>query len=147
MKTHMIALISAVLIGSAAFFVLGADDVTQAKPEVKKIDTQEFDKLRHETKAVVLDVRTKDEFVKGHVPGAVNMDVSDPQFRKKTAELDKSKTYLVHCARGMRSARASKMLAAMGFENLFDYHGGFEQWKKDGKPIEKGDAPNVAPPK
>ena len=105
--------------------------------KVKQIDTEQFDKMRTDKNTVVLDVRTPGEFKLGHVPGAVNMDINDPQFRKKIGNLDKSKTYLVHCARGVRSARATKMMAPIGFENVFDYHGGFDQWKQSGKPVEK----------
>jgi rhodanese-related sulfurtransferase len=116
---------------------LHADDKPTTRPRVQKIDVDEFDKMRQEKEAVILDVRTPDEFGKGHVPGAVNMNVNDPTFDKKVSELDKSKTYLVHCARGVRSARASSKLAAVGFEHLYDFSGGFEGWKKAGKPVQK----------
>jgi rhodanese-related sulfurtransferase len=53
--------------------------------------------------------------------------------------LDKTNTYLVHCARGVRTARATKMMSPMGFDNLFDFHGGFDQWKQSGKPVEKAE--------
>ena len=106
-------------------------------PSAKRIDIEQFDQMRTQKDAIVLDVRTPQEFRHGHVPGAVNIDISDPQFRKKIGELDKSKTYLVHCARGVRSARAAKIMSPMGFANLFDYHGGFDEWKKSGKPIEQ----------
>jgi len=86
----------------------------------------------------VLDVRTKQEYEQGHVPGSANIDINDPQFRKKVGELDHSRTYLVHCASGVRSDRAVRMMSAMGFSNLFDFHGGFRAWKQSGKPIEKG---------
>jgi rhodanese-related sulfurtransferase len=107
------------------------------KPAVKQIDIEQFDKLRQEKNNVVLDVRTAQEFGDGHVPGAVNIDISDPQFKTKIAALDKSKTYLVHCAKGVRSARATKIMAPLGFGELLDYHGGFDEWKKSGKPVEK----------
>ena len=108
-----------------------------AKPAVKQIGIQQFDDMRLQKDTVVLDVRTAQEYKQGHVPGSVNIDINDPQFRKKVAELDKSKTYLVHCARGVRSARAAKIMSPMGFDHLFDYHGGFDEWKKSGKPVEK----------
>jgi rhodanese-related sulfurtransferase len=107
------------------------------KPAVKQIDTQQFNKMRSEKDTVVLDVRTPQEFNQGHVPGAVNLDINDPQFPQKVEKLDKSKTYLVHCARGVRSARAARLMSPMGFTSLFDYHGGFEAWKQSGKPIER----------
>jgi rhodanese-related sulfurtransferase len=117
---------------------LRADDKPAAKPQVEKIDVDQFDKKRQEKDTVVLDVRTPDEFAAGHVPGAVNLDIHDPQFNDKVATLDKSKTYLVHCAKGYRSGIASTKMAAMGFPSLFDFHGGFTAWENAHKPIEKG---------
>ena len=123
-----------VVLGVACF---GASRVlAQTTKPVKQVDIEQFDKLRQEKNHVVLDVRTAQEFNQGHVPGAVNIDISDPQFKKKVEALDKSKTYLVHCAKGVRSARAGKIMAPLGFD-LLDYHGGFDEWKKSGKPVEK----------
>jgi rhodanese-related sulfurtransferase len=119
----------------AVFSTVAAAQTT--KPAVPKIDAEQFDKLRQKPNAVVLDVRTAQEFAAGHVPGAVNLDISDPTFNKKLDSLDKSKTYLVHCARGVRSNRAVNMMSSLGLAGLFDYHGGFDDWKKQGKPVEK----------
>ena len=71
--------------------------------KVKRVGVEEFDKLRSEKKNVVVDVRTEEEFKTGHIPGAVNVDVKAPDFEEKVANLDKNKTYLVHCAGGVRS--------------------------------------------
>ena len=104
---------------------------------VKRVNVEEYDKLRADTNRVILDVRSTAEFEKGHVPGAVNIDISSTQFADKAFALDKSKTYLVNCAVGMRSARACKKLESMGFTNLFDLAPGFDGWKKAGKPVQK----------
>jgi phage shock protein E len=129
-------------ITTATVFLLGVMAGTSSfaqstKPAVKQIDIGQFDKLRQEKGNVVLDVRTAQEFNQGHVPGAVNVDISDPQFKTKIAALDKSTTYLVHCAKGVRSARATKIMAPLGFGEILDYHGGFDEWKNAGKPVEK----------
>jgi phage shock protein E len=115
----------------------GVTRAQTSKPAVPKIDAEQFDALRQKPNTVVLDVRTPKEFAEGHVPGAVNMDISDPTFHKKLDALEKSKTYLVHCARGIRSNRAVNMMSSLGLAGLYDYHGGFDDWKKQGKPVEK----------
>lgn len=108
------------------------------KPAVEKIDLNQFDQKREAPDAVVLDVRTPHEYAAGHVPGAVNLDIHDPKFAQKLEALDKSKTYLVHCAMGVRSAAATRKMATLGFPHLFDFHGGFKAWENAHKPIEKG---------
>jgi rhodanese-related sulfurtransferase len=52
--------------------------------------------------------------------------------------LDKDKTYLVHCARGGRSAKAvERIRTAARLEKLFDFSGGMTAWQQAGKPVEK----------
>src|SRR5262245_564920 len=65
---------------------------------VRNVTVEEFDKLRADKSNVVLDVRTPAEYDRGHIPGAVNIDFNSSDFARKVGELDKSKTYLVHCA-------------------------------------------------
>src|SRR5438093_10520872 len=93
-----------------------------AKPPVPKnvrnVGVEEFDKLRAAGNHVVLDVRTPEEFAKGHIPGAINIDYNAAEFQKKVAELDKSKTYLVHCAGGVRSAKACVIMDKIAFANV-----------------------------
>jgi rhodanese-related sulfurtransferase len=103
----------------------------------KRVDVEEFDKLRQNKANVVLDVRTTQEFKAGHIPGATNIDINSPDFDEKIARLDKNKTYLVHCAAGGRSARACKKLEGVGFKELYDLAPGFRGWEKAGKPVEK----------
>lgn len=98
------------------------------------IRTQEFEKLRKEPNTVVLDVRTKAEFDKGHIPGAINLDVKSEEFAKEAAKLDKSKTYLVHCAAGVRSLKACSKLNELKFEKLYNLEGGYGEWIQQAKP-------------
>ena len=103
----------------------------------KNVGVEEFDRLRADGKAVVLDVRTAEEFKQGHIPGAVNLDVNGSDFRQKAAKLDPKKTYLVHCAAGRRSAKACNILAPLQFTNLYNLEEGFGAWEKAGKPVKK----------
>lgn len=103
----------------------------------RRVGVEEFEKLIQAKKHTVLDVRTADEFKAGHIAGAVNLDVLDAGFEKQVAALDKSKTYLVHCAAGRRSANASEQMKGLGFKSVVDLTPGFNGWKAAGKPVEK----------
>lgn len=120
---------SLLLVCASAGF--GADSLA------KNVDVDQFDKLRENKSNVILDVRTEKEFNAGHIPGATLVDFNSPAFVEKIAKLDKSKTYLVHCAAGVRSAKACQKLEAAGFTNIIHMPVGFQGWKKAGKPIEK----------
>ena len=104
---------------------------------VRRVNVDEFEKLWQDKKNIVLDVRTKKEFENGHIPGAMNLDVNGPDFDQKVAALEKDKVYLVHCAAGVRSARACDKMSRMGFLHLVDLAPGFRGWEKGGKQVEK----------
>ncbi len=103
----------------------------------RRVGVAEFEQLWLAKQHPVLDVRTADEFKAGHLPGAVNFDVLDAGFEKQLAALDKSKTYLVHCAAGSRSANAAGQMKTLGFKSVVDLAPGFNGWKAAGKPVEK----------
>jgi len=132
-RFRFLLLVVPFVIGTATF---GAETKTP-NTKVQRIGVEEYDKLRANTNNVLLDVRTKTEYEKGHIPGATNIDISSPRFDESVAKLDTNKTYLVNCAVGIRSARACKKLEGMGFKNLYDLAPGFDGWKKAGKPVDK----------
>lgn len=107
-----------------------------AEGQVPKLSVEEFDEKRKEKDTVVIDVRTPDEYKAGHVPGAVNINVTDEAFDEKVAALDQGKTYLVYCAIGRRSARATERMKTR-LDKLYDFSGGMTAWQKAGKPVEK----------
>ena len=77
------------------------------------------------TGAIILDVRSKDEFESGHIRGALNIPVD--QLRNNFSRLkDKSKPIITCCASGMRSASAKGILKSNGFANV--HNGG--AWQK-----------------
>jgi rhodanese-related sulfurtransferase len=103
----------------------------------KNVGVEDFDKLRKQTNAIVLDVRTPKEFAAGHIAGATNIDWNAADFAKKVTALDKSKTWLVHCAAGVRSSKASDKMTALQFTNVCNLEGGLKAWEKAGKPVQK----------
>ena len=109
-----------------------------AASKFRNVGVKEFDELRKKPGTVVLDVRTPAEFAKGHIEGATNIDVMAPDFASRVGKLDKSKTYLVNCAAGVRSARACKQMGELDFPSLVNLKGGYAAWSKEmnGSPAE-----------
>lgn len=75
----------------------------------------------------ILDVRTVDEFAGGHIDGARNLDYRSPSFQEWLGELDKTKTYLVYCGSGVRSAAAVEIMRNMNFEEVYNVLGGLTE--------------------
>ena len=107
-----------------------------ASKRFRNIDVAEWETLRKDPKVVVLDVRTAEEFADGHMQGAINLDIRGGKFAETLAGLDKTKTYLVHCAVGGRSAKACGQMDGMKFEKVLNLSGGITAWEAAGhKPV------------
>jgi len=87
--------------------------------------------------AIILDVRTKEEFEEGHMEGSMNIDFHNASFKEQVEKLDKSRSYVVYCASGGRSMKAAQMMLDMGFEDVHSMSGGITEWAKEGSPIVK----------
>ena len=85
-------------------------------------------------KALLIDVREPGEFAAGHIPGAVNMPLSD--FQPSTLPHD-GRRLILNCLGGKRSAMALDKCAAA--ERVIDTHlaGGFGAWQQAGLPVER----------
>lgn len=83
--------------------------------------------------AKVIDVRTPEEFAAGHLRGAVNVDLSAPDFDQRIAALDETTDYVVYCASGNRSGTAIETMHDQGFDDLIN-GGGYEDLAASGLP-------------
>src|SRR5688572_28777117 len=106
------------------------------KPGSQNISIEDFDKLRKQPNVMVLDLRPHKEYAAGHIPGAINVWY-EGEFLNKVRDLDKSKTWLVHCRGGARSGKAVDKMEMLQFTKVYNLPGGFQAWEKAGKPIEK----------
>lgn len=93
--------------------------------------TQEqwWSQLQKDENAVIVDVRTEDEFNRGFIPGSKNIDIYKGQgFVYEVEELDKTKNYYVYCQAGMRSAKACNIMNELGIASTFNLLGGMSEW-------------------
>ncbi len=80
--------------------------------------------------AVILDVRTEDEFESGHIPNALNIDLRmGTGFIDEVNALDKKKSYYVYCRSGARSAQAVQLMRDLGFSETYNLIGGILEWE------------------
>jgi rhodanese-related sulfurtransferase len=108
------------------------------KPTVADLSTTDFQKkLAAESAAIILDVRTPEEYANGHLQNATTINFYDADFKEKASKLDKTKPVYVYCAAGGRSAKASKILQDAGFKTVYNLLGGFNGWSAAGLPSVK----------
>ncbi|WP_026707494.1 rhodanese-like domain-containing protein [Flavobacterium frigidarium] len=88
--------------------------------------------LEADEKAVILDVRTEDEFNDGIIENAINIDIHKGQgFIAEIEALDKDKNYYVYCRSGARSGKACEVMNELGFKNAYNLAGGILAWNGD----------------
>jgi hydroxyacylglutathione hydrolase len=85
--------------------------------------------------AAVLDVRSRDEWEEGHIPGVVNIPAGE--IADRMGELPQNRPLVVHCQGGTRSAIAASLLDARGVTEVLDLPGGFAEWEREGLPVER----------
>lgn len=91
---------------------------------------KKFERKIKKKNAVVLDVRTTEEYSEGFIPKAINYNVLDSlKFVNAVQPLDKNKKYFLYCKSGRRSGKALLMMKNMGFENVQHLSGGISAWQ------------------
>ena len=86
---------------------------------------------------VIIDVRTPEEYLSGHIKNAINIDYNSEEFFERIEGLNKSKTYFVYCRSGHRSAEAVKVMKELGFIEVYNLKTGINGWKAIGLPVVK----------
>ena len=79
--------------------------------------------------ALVIDVRSPEEFRDGHVPNAVNIPLGELRESLPRRVQDKNQVMLLHCLSGGRSGIAKQQLKSMGYKNVFNL-GSFDRARK-----------------
>lgn len=103
-----------------------------------ELGTAEFAAALKRPGTTIVDVRTPQEYAQGHLPGAVNVDVSSPGFAARIATLDPSAPYAVYCKSGNRSGVAVAAMVEQGFTDAYHLGGGIGAWQEAGGEVVTG---------
>jgi thioredoxin 1 len=96
--------------------------------------TEFADKIKELPSAAIIDVRTPDEFSKGHLVNANNYDWNGNKFDEQISSLDKSKPIFVYCLSGGRSSSAASEMRSQGFVTVYELDGGIMKWRSANLP-------------
>ena len=82
-----------------------------------------------EENAIILDVRTPEEFEISRIPNSINIDFYNPQnFMHEIQTLDKDISCYVYCRTGVRSANSCQLMSELGFKKVYKLIGGIVEW-------------------
>ncbi|MGZ3608905.1 MAG: rhodanese-like domain-containing protein [Ktedonobacteraceae bacterium] len=121
--------------------------VSEARQTIPEITvSQSREELDQRQASLLLDVREPAEWEKGHIPGAVlaprgmlewYADSTTP-YAKPELTTKRHEHIIIACASGGRSLLAAQTLQEMGYTNVVSMAGGFNEWSKQGFPVEVG---------
>ena len=98
--------------------------------KVKNVSAEEAYKLINDDKEfIIIDVRTKEEYDDGHIPGAKLVPVQILPMKLDELGVYKDKPVLVYCASGGRSPRAVEILVNNDFKNIYHLSRGISSWR------------------
>lgn len=117
-------------------FFLSSCSVGQSQKANMQLNVNEFsEKIKALPTALILDVRTADEFSKGHLENAINIDWYSAEFKNRISVFDKTKPVMVYCLSGGRSAEAANVLRNEGFKEVYEMNGGIMKWRAANLPL------------
>jgi thioredoxin len=103
------------------------------------LDAKSFsEKLKTTPNAVLLDVRSAEEFSKEYIEGALLADWNSNDFQRRIDAIDKNAPVFVYCLSGGRSSSAAAAMRKQGYKEVYELQGGMLKWKSAGLPVVAG---------
>ncbi|MCA9531337.1 MAG: molybdopterin-synthase adenylyltransferase MoeB [Myxococcales bacterium] len=114
-----------------------ADLLQEVKASVRQVSIDDL-KARVDAgeKLTLVDVREKDEWRQGYIPGAVHVPRGFLEMQAGSRLPDKSAKLVTYCQSGIRSAFAAKVLTDLGYEHVESANPGYGDWKDKAYPVE-----------
>lgn len=120
----------------AAAILVIAFELRVRQQDFAAISPQEAIRLMNQG-ALVLDLRSADDFATGHLNGARRMDSAEILKAGETLKKYKEKPVLVYCESGSLGASAARILAGQGFTKAVNLRGGLAGWRSENLPLSR----------
>jgi adenylyltransferase/sulfurtransferase len=111
------------------------DHLAAVRNQVREATAAEVaEALESERPPLLIDVRERDEFEQGFIPGAVHVPRGLLESRIEAVSADRARPLAIYCASGNRSVYAARTLEELGYADVVSMSGGFSGWKQNGRP-------------
>lgn len=92
--------------------------------------------------AVLVDVRTSDEYNSGYIENSLNIDYFSDEFSVNADKLDRTTPIILYCRSGKRSVLSVNKISKLGFKEIYNLEGGILEWIEEGNVIVFNDTIN-----
>ena len=113
------------------------DLLQAARESIEEVDARRAQELLGaENAPLLVDVREREEWEQGRIPGAVHVPRGNLESRIEGVAPERSRPVLLYCSVGNRSAFAAKTLSELGYEHAISLAGGYTDWQQSGLPTD-----------
>lgn len=116
-------------------FLTFLNELITQKKKAKELSPQAAVDLINNENALVIDLRDKESFKKGHIIDSIN--ANDEDFSQQKMDKYKNKPIILVCARGLLTPAVANKIKTQGYQPLV-LAGGIEGWKNADLPLVKG---------
>ena len=117
------------------FFIVTLFSCNENKSISNLVSANDFNQMiSNDKSAIIIDVRTPEEFNKGHLRNSLNVNWFDENFDENLKIFNKDLPVLVYCLSGGRSSKANEKIQSLGFKNVYELDGGILEWRKNKLP-------------
>ena len=119
--------------------------IKKVRAEIREYSVAQVESEMSSGNLVLIDVRERDEFMNGHLPGAQWIPRGFLEMQIESLAPDRNQAICLYDGGGNRSTLAARSLQEMGYTNVFSLAGGLSKWTKANKPIVFPKEPDIDP--
>jgi rhodanese-related sulfurtransferase len=129
---YLFAMLAAILL------LLAFDPAGRSVGGASKISPGQLPQIQARKSAVLVDIRSSDEFNQGHIAQSLSLPLETLESSLKKLNKHRGKPVILVCQSGIRAGKAASILKKNQFEELYVLDGGVASWKKENLPLTRG---------
>ena len=124
-----------------AFFTIFSCSLINSE-SINQMNSDELIEFIELNDAILVDVRTEDEYNSGYIESSLNIDYFSNEFSVNADKLDKTIPIILYCRSGKRSSMSASKISKLGFKEIYNLKGGILEWIEEGNMIVFNDTIN-----
>jgi phage shock protein E len=132
-KSGIFLILFLIIIGAMISYHSSTQVSQSTASGISSVEPALFATKAAETNRRLIDIRTPEEFVVGHLEGAENIDFYTTDFKQRIAALDRDAPYALYCRSGNRTSHALAIMRSLGFTNVVELQGGILAWEAENR--------------
>ena len=124
-----------------AFFTIFSCSLINSE-SINQMNSDELIEFIELNDAILVDVRTEDEYNSGYIENSLNIDYFSNDFSVNADKLDKSTPIILYCRSGKRSSMSANKISKLGFKEIYNLEGGILEWIEEGNAVVFNDTIN-----